>query len=702
LSVIHSKVIIDKEWVGDMSLSDLDIGDIFDTSSQDLLNNFYIPCLNESILYKRAAGYFNSGLLALAPLAFADFVQRKGQIKLICNPSLNASDVESINNSEEIGLISKNQVYKDLVSIRDSDNFGAALSSALSGLIASNVLELKVLIPNNNKGIFHDKLGIFDDGINKLSFRGSANETAAAWLEGVNLEGFDVNKSWIQDNESKRIARHEIYFQELWNGPRGWRFISREEIKSMAFSISPPEDLNNTFENLKKLIGKRVLPKNNKGNSKIYEPKKLQEHQVEVLKNWNLQNQRGIITFATGGGKTLTAISAIREWGNSNKPSLVIVPTKLLHLQWMSELRREIPGVSILPLGGGFPMAGKESLIRNATKDSNSVILATYNAASSDIFLRSALFTKNLLIVADEVHKSGTPTFKKFLEKEHDGPRLGLSATPERYNSEEETQNIFDYFGNKLPPSFGILEAIKAGRRVSYEYDFELVSLTTDEQSEWNELTKKIQGMVAQEKKSGNESEFLTRLRSKRAMIAKKSISKISIARRLLKSDFEIGDRWLIYCADQEQLRQVRNTIMDLNITILEFHQQMVGGRVENIDLFSREGGVMLAIKCLDEGIDIPLINKALILASSANPREYIQRRGRVLRTHPNKDSAKIWDVLVCDTKGSLLTINEAKRAKEFAYLSRSVSTRIKLESILSVDSQFEDEKVGEVEDEIE
>jgi superfamily II DNA or RNA helicase len=110
----------------------------------------------------------------------------------------------------------------------------------------------------------------------------------------------------------------------------------------------------------------------------------------------------------------------------------------------------------------------------------------------------------------------------------------------------------------------------------------------------------------------------------------------------------------------------------------------------------------MLAIKCLDEGIDIPLINKALILASSANPREYIQRRGRVLRTHPNKDSAKIWDVLVCDTKGSLLTINEAKRAKEFAYLSRSVSTRIKLESILSVDSQFEDEKVGEVEDEIE
>jgi hypothetical protein len=134
--------------------------------------------------------------------------------------------------------------------------------------------------------------------------------------------------------------------------------------------------------------------------------------------------------------------------------------------------------------------------------------------------------------------------------------------------------------------------------------------------------------MVAQEKKSGNESEFLTRLRSKRAMIAKKSISKISIARRLLKSDFEIGDRWLIYCADQEQLRQVRNTIMDLNITILEFHQQMVGGRVENIDLFSREGGVMLAIKCLDEGIDIPLINKALILASSANPREYIQRSG--------------------------------------------------------------------------
>jgi superfamily II DNA or RNA helicase len=357
----------------------------------------------------------------------------------------------------------------------------------------------------------------------------------------------------------------------------------------------------------------------------------------------------------------------------------------------MSELRKEIPGVSILPLGGGFPIAGKESLIRNATKDSNSVVLATYNAACSDVFLRSAQFTKDLLIVADEVHKSGTPSFKKFLEKEHQGPRLGLSATPERYNSEEETKSIFDYFGNKLQPSFGILEAIKAGRLVSYDYDFELVSLNSDEQSEWNELTKKIQGMYAQGKKMGKESEFLTRLRSKRAMIAKKSISKISIARRLLKSDFTVGDRWLIYCADQEQLRQVRNTIMDLNITILEFHQQMVGGRIENLDLFSREGGVMLAIKCLDEGVDIPVINKAIILASSSNPREYIQRRGRVLRTHPGKDSAKIWDVLVCDTKGELLTVNEAKRAKEFSYLSRSISTRIKLESILSVDSKFED-----------
>jgi superfamily II DNA or RNA helicase len=687
---------------GNLSLSNLDIGDIFDTTSQDLLNDFYIPCLNESILYKRAAGYFNSGLLALAPLAFADFVQRKGQIKLICSPSLNDADVESITNSDEIGLISKNQVYKDLMSIRESDNFGAALSSALSGLIASGVLELKVLIPNNSKGIFHDKLGIFDDGFNKLTFRGSANETAAAWLEGVNLEGFDVNKSWGEKSESKRISLHEMYFQDLWSGPRGWRFISREEIKSMVFSISPPEDLNNTFETLKKLIGKRVSPKNTKGPSSIYEPKKLQDHQVEVLKNWKLQQQRGIITFATGGGKTLTAISAIRDWGLGNKPSLVLVPTKLLHLQWMSELRKEIPGVSILPLGGGFPIAGKESLIRNATKESNSVVLATYNAACSDAFLRSAQFTKDLLIVADEVHKSGTPSFKKFLEKEHQGPRLGLSATPERYNSEEETKSIFDYFGNKLEPSFGILEAIKAGRLVSYDYDFELVSLTSDEQSEWNELTKKIQGMYAQGNKMGKESEILTRLRSKRAMIAKKSISKISIARRLLKSDFTVGDRWLIYCADQEQLRQVRNTIMDLSITILEFHQQMVGGRIENLDLFSREGGVMLAIKCLDEGVDIPVINKAIILASSSNPREYIQRRGRVLRTHPGKDSAKIWDVLVCDTKGELLTVNEAKRAKEFSYLSRSISTRIKLESILSVDSKFEDEKFTETEDELE
>lgn len=80
---------------------------------------------------------------------------------------------------------------------------------------------------------------------------------------------------------------------------------------------------------------------------------------------------------------------------------------------------------------------------------------------------------------------------------------------------------------------------------------------------------------------------------------------------------------------------------------IFEYHTAMVGDPQRTLDLFEAQGGIVVSIRCLDEGVDIPAVSHALILASSKNPREFIQRRGRVLRKSPTKSISHVYDVLV-------------------------------------------------------
>jgi superfamily II DNA or RNA helicase len=112
----------------------------------------------------------------------------------------------------------------------------------------------------------------------------------------------------------------------------------------------------------------------------------------------------------------------------------------------------------------------------------------------------------------------------------------------------------------------------------------------------------------------------------------------------------------------------------------------MAGDKDETLNLFASQGGILLAIKCLDEGIDIPAATHALILASSQNPREYIQRRGRVLRS--NKQSGKfkadIFDVLTLDESDIPVMVNELVRMESFAEDADNPMIKIALEEIHS------------------
>jgi superfamily II DNA or RNA helicase len=274
------------------------------------------------------------------------------------------------------------------------------------------------------------------------------------------------------------------------------------------------------------------------------------------------------------------------------------------------------------------------------------------------------------------------------------GGRIGLSATPTRNGSADETSLIQEYFGETLRPLFTIKDAIAAKRLVPYNYFFRTVVLTVEEEEDWMDLTKKIKKILAINKgKFPSDKKELANLKIlliKRAAILKGASQKIDLAKAVLSEKFITGDRWLIYCQDQFQMQKVKDILAGAKYPILDYHQAMEGDAGRTLEFFTREGGVMLAIKCLDEGVDIPEINRALILASSTNPREYIQRRGRVLRVNVGKFSADIYDVLVLDATGALLSPTEAERAIEFAEEAQNSATKIQLKMLIDKSKELD------------
>ena len=159
-----------------------------------------------------------------------------------------------------------------------------------------------------------------------------------------------------------------------------------------------------------------------------------------------------------------------------------------------------------------------------------------------------------------------------------------------------------------------------------------------------------------------------------RSRIAKKSKAKLNLVKKVIENSYEKGQKWLVYCEDIEQLNEVKEIITNLNHEVFEYHSKMIGDNDQTLALSEHRGGILVSIKCLDEGVDIPSISHALIIASSQNPRQFIQRRGRVLRVHGDqKKYAVIHDSLIVpidlekEPEQLSLLKSEMIRAFEFA-----------------------------------
>ena len=658
----------------------------YSTSKDDLLNDFYVPALEHSIKYDRSAGFFSSGLVALAPIAFSNFIQNGGTIRLICSPNFSATDIAAIRNDLDMNSISREQVIKDLELLAEEKDEKRILTTLLSSLVAANILDLRIAIPSSSRGLFHDKVGIFTDLNRQVSFVGSANETMAAWSGFDNHEQIEVFTSWHNEDTLARTKEHQKLFNELWAGVRrGWKIMDPRDGKDLLNKMVKPVDVDVALDQVRERI-RRTSPLQTKP-----QPRSLMAHQIEVMQDWERHGRRGVIAFATGGGKTLAGIEGVRRWTADGMPALILVPSTILHKQWIGELEIELPDRQILLLGAGNSLVGRESIFRAAFKKqitgAGKIILSTYSMAYKNNFL-DLIDDENLtLICADEVHNIGASEAQNIMRRIQFGGRIGLSATPARKGSADETSLITDYFGATLLPLFTIKDAIAAKRLVPYNYYFHIVTLLPEEEEDWMELTNKIKKTVAMNKgkfpTDKREAAYFANLLIKRAAIIKGASQKTELAKSVLDENFHEGDRWLVYCQDQFQMNRVKNMIQNARYPVLDYHQAMMGSASRTLEYFTREGGVLLAIKCLDEGVDIPEINRALILASSTNPREYIQRRGRVLRVKEDKYSADIHDVLVLDTSGSLLSSGEAARALEFAEEAQNSTTRLELKILL-------------------
>lgn len=653
----------------------------YSTSDSALLDDFLIPALDSSIRYDRSVGFFSSALIALASATVADFVLRGGKMRLVCSPYLSATDLAWLSTKGAPVPVEEGALADGLRALATVDDLAAALIKAMSSLVYHGVLEVKFARPALGQGLFHDKVGILTDACgHRLSFVGSANETAAAWSGLGNHEQIETFGSWLGPEQQARSERHAMQFQEMWlDVRRGVRVSDTGESQALLLEVAQPETVEVAIERVRDIVRQR---ESRRPATKV-KPRELRPHQMGVLESWRDRERSGIVVFATGGGKTLAGLAAAREWLDLGNPVLIGVPSTLLLEQWRKEIEAELPEASVLLAGGDHPRKVWERDLHLFTQSDPTlgprITLTTYDTAVAPDFLALVQGGPHLMVMADEVHRLGAENRRKLLTIDS-GARMGLSATPERYGDVEGTKAIFDYFGERLHPEFGIKEAIAAGQLVPYDYDFVTVTLTDPEQEAWDNLSAQMAQELA--RNDGDVTEKLMWLALQRSRILKAASNKADVARIVLNERYRPGDRWLVYCESRAHLASVRQAIEVSGRRVFEYHS---GNSHLSDEIFAcfEAGGVLLAIKCLDEGVDLPFINRALILASTTNPREYIQRRGRVLRTSPGKQSAQVVDVIVVDRDGLPLAISEALRAIEFAENADNRAGRARLETMV-------------------
>lgn len=652
-----------------MSFQNIEIKTEYRSGKSDVIKDFYIPVLSRAIKYKRAVGFFSSTALIQIAKGISEMVTNGGQIQLIVSPRLSEEDILAI----QKGYESREQIVTNAImrEFREPTSyFESERLNMLATLIAIGKLDIKVAFTHGRSqlGIYHEKMGlIYDADNNIIAFSGSTNESETAFVD--NYEVMDVYCSWQSSFEEKKVAEKELAFHMLWtNADSKVTIIDFPEIAIKKLLEYKRDKIDSHVDALECSLNIKGLYRDEKNVFRVPSDVSFcdRPYQLEAINNWLNSDGQGIFDMATGSGKTFTALGALAAMSERLKDNIgviILCPYQHLVEQWVEDIKRF--NVTPLICYSKYDWKKKFKLIISDYKLGviKNFCLIMVNASYSTNYVQDILRKAkgNLCIVVDEAHNFGAKRLRKCM-LENFKYRLALSATLERHRDEEGTQSLYKYFKNKCI-SFSLEDAIKQGFLTPYYYHPVVVNLESNELEEYIELTEKIINILRKHR-SDEIPKSAEMLLIKRSRIIAGARNKLLILEQLME-DYKNDNNILVYCGatkvfpdreddyDEDDARQIERVVdilgNKLNMRVSMFTSKEDSHERERIKDSFAEGHLLqalVAIKCLDEGVNIPGIRTAFIMASSTNPKEYIQRRGRVLRKANGKKYAVIYDFI--------------------------------------------------------
>jgi len=692
---------------------------------------FYLDALSNSKNFDLLLGYFSSTAISILSLGFASFLYSGGKMRIAINNILSNQDKKAIEKGQHNETSTINFSLEDIQSLRKTlDEYSLHFFECLAWLISKKQIEIKIIQPKG-KGISHYKTGIFSDGENKVTFNASCNFTAFGLVE--NLERLECSLNWDNDLSNQKINSQINYFNSIFNEEAD--FVNYLDISEVTLAIKSEfggKEIDQLLIKEKELTQKKkeILSNKNLQNSLQNALTKLEHceelallpefpydegprpYQKAAYISWIKNDKKGLFAMATGTGKTLTALNCLlNEYKNeASYKSIILVPTLELVEQWKKECGK-FNYSNIITVSSKEKWKDKLSFYNTLSrlKNPSFIVIATYASFVKEKF--QSFFkdlSKDTVFIADEVHNIGAPNISKLLPKIHLEKRIGLSATPNRVYDEIGNVSIDSFFNDKYPYtySFSMKEAIEKNYLCKYYYYPHVVALTEQEFEKYRAISKKLAQYIDPVTKSFKKCKEVEILLLKRKRIIHKAENKLPLFRKIVKKEFEkrgnlkytliytpegvlenngnlLEDDYIENEEDIYLIDQYTQAVTEIDFSILaKKFTSKTKNRKKVIKQFSKSNlHVLTSMKCLDEGVDVPRAELAVFCASTGNPRQFIQRRGRVLRKSEGKKFAYIHDLVVIPKLGMdkndetfnterSFVLNEMKRVENFFSLA--------------------------------
>ena len=666
-----------------MSFRELDVQIRYRSEIHNFPRDFLIPVLSQTVLYKRGTGYFSTTSLIQLSVGLFEMAKNGGRIQIICSPNLDKQDIEAI----EYGYRNREKVITEslLKSIRDPvDYFEEERLNLVATLISNGTMDIKLAFLEDGNGfrLYHEKMAVFIDSEgNRISYAGSANESENG-LEG-NFESIYTFCSWKDQSQIEAVYVAESDFDQMWeNNSNKLRIVDFPDAvveKLMNFKKSAGVNWNTDIE---EFDYKSVLKKHQR--FRVPDDVILHEYQEKAVQEWKINGYSGIFDMCTGAGKTYTALYGMVQLAREYEDKIaVIIVCPYIHLvsQWEEDVEKWCSVPIIIAHSKSPDPNWKNELMKaykRFRKDGNPFVCITTNDTFSREEIQKYVTRFNeeqkVLIIVDEAHNFGSPQMVEVMPWNIKN-RIALSATIKRHMDKSGTKKIEEFFGEKCI-EYSLERAIDEGKLVHYDYIPIPVALSEYELSKYKILTKRLKKYLIIKNGKMKISESGKPIIYQRTRLLAGAEGKVSLLLNLIEK-YKDDNNILIYCGaanvDDEAGENVRQIDLvtkklqtEFNMSVKRFTAEEGLKERQNIKRFFAQGmyQVITAIKCLDEGVNIPGIKTAFIMSSSRNPKEFIQRRGRLLRKSDNKNKATIYDFITLPRELDDVVVNDIEEDK--------------------------------------